>query len=221
MRSYIRFMTPPYRDSRRNRTHLLHLHARRKRFFLLQKPLLFLLRQILHLWPVEVRGEENIPPGGAIIACSHHNSLDPFVLAFAAKITRIRFLAKSQLFHFPYTWPLLFVGAFPIRRGEDDKEAFETARVVLERGQYLVVYPQGAVYDTLEEAPARWGAGYIAQISGASVLPVRLEGSGDLLRFRKITITIGQPFAFQRERDPSKESNQRVADAILEKIAEL
>ena len=53
-------------------------------------------------------------------------------------------MAKSQLFTNP---AIKFIfchgGAFPVRRGHQDEEAFKTAYAILDRGGCLLMYPEG------------------------------------------------------------------------------
>jgi 1-acyl-sn-glycerol-3-phosphate acyltransferase len=85
-------------------------------------------------------------------------------------------MAKSELFHFPLMrfWPA--VGAFPVRRGSRDEEAMRTARMVLLRGDALLIYCEGTRVRAggVLDAP-RTGVGRLALESGAPVVPVGIS----------------------------------------------
>ncbi len=69
--------------------------------------------------------------GGLIVASNHRSFLDPFVIAIALPWRRpMQYVAKVELFERPWRgWILSRVGAFPIRRGQSDETAMETARI--------------------------------------------------------------------------------------------
>ena len=92
-------------------------------------------KAVLWTWfRVRVTGIEHIPAdGGVIVAPNHKNFLDPFFIGIAAR-RRVRFMAKIELYKGPLGWLFLRLGAFPVRRGEADAEAFDTAAAILSAG---------------------------------------------------------------------------------------
>ena len=80
-----------------------------------------------------------------IVASNHRSFLDPFVIGACMPWRRpMNYVAKVELFEKRWQgWILCRVGAFPIRRGESDEEAMETARMVLERGGDHLHLPRG------------------------------------------------------------------------------
>ena len=74
--------------------------------------------------------------GGLIVASNHRSFLDPFVIGATLPWRRpMQYVAKVELFERRWQgWVLSRVGAFPIRRGQSDETAMETARLALERG---------------------------------------------------------------------------------------
>ena len=101
-----------------------------------------------------VSGAEHIPAdGGVIVAPNHKNFLDPFFIGIATR-RHVRFMAKIELFKGPLRWLLVRLGAFPIRRGESDTEALDTAAAILRAGGLVVVFPEG----TRVEQPDALGA---------------------------------------------------------------
>src|SRR5262245_8185716 len=75
------------------------------------------------------RGVESVPAdGGFVLAANHLSNADPWPLGMALFPHRyLRFMAKAELFWFPLGAFIRSCGAFPVRRGEHDREAVETA----------------------------------------------------------------------------------------------
>ena len=116
------------------------------------------------------------------------------------------------------------LGAFPVRRGTWDRDAFDTAASVLERGRVLVMFPEGGVSPPSGYKPARPGIGYVAHRAGVPVVPVHLDGPRKLYRpwtWPKITVTVGVPIAVGLDADPPPERSQATADAIMAAIVAL
>lgn len=141
-----------------------------------------LVTPLLRLWfRVRISDAENIPPdGAAIIAPNHKSFLDAFFFAIATP-RHVRYMAKTELFRGPLGWLFPRLGAFPVRRSEADTEAIETARLILEQGGLLVMFPEGT---RVEEPDAlgspHHGAGRLALETGASVIPAAISGTGHL-----------------------------------------
>jgi 1-acyl-sn-glycerol-3-phosphate acyltransferase len=89
-------------------------------------------------------GMEHVPKSGPVIFAANHRSfVDPFVIG---TLTRrpVYYLAKKELFLHPVAgWLMSRLGGFPIDRGGGDVQAMETARRILERGDCVVIFPEG------------------------------------------------------------------------------
>src|SRR5919206_471491 len=74
-------------------------------------------------------------------------------------------------------WFLNSLGAFPIRRGESDEEAVATSLALLERGEAVVIFPEGTRIRNGSLGRPKRGVGRLALESGAPVVPVAITGS--------------------------------------------
>ncbi len=153
-------------------------------------------------------GTEHVPDGGVILASNHRSFLDPF--AIGCCIPRpIYFVAKQELFKNPMLgWILNCLGAFPIKRGESDEESMDTARALLERGQAIVIFPEGTRIRTGSLARPKRGVGRLALQSGKPVVPIAVTGSeharsGWRIKPVRVHLRFGAPLTFPRVENPS------------------
>ncbi|HEU0024604.1 MAG TPA: lysophospholipid acyltransferase family protein, partial [Thermoleophilaceae bacterium] len=127
---------------------------------------LWLKPLILAYFRLSRRGQAHVPEGAVILASNHRSFLDPF--AMGTGIPRpIYFMAKSELFGIrPVAWLLNSLGAFPVERGQSDDESTKTALALLERGEVVVIFPEGTRITRGSLGRPRRGVGRLALQSG-------------------------------------------------------
>lgn len=186
-------------------------------------PIVRALAAILAPWRLE--GAENVPrSGGYILVANHINWKDPPWIEFALS-RAIRYMGKRELFQVPVIgFVLRAIGAFPVRRGEADRGALETALAVVAAGQPLGYFPEGHRSESGQLIRARPGVAYVAQHSGAPMIPLAISGTrgarlGAFWR-RDIVIRVGPPFRAS-DLDAKADDPQAVADAIMRRVAAL
>ena len=92
-------------------------------------------------------------------------------------------MAKTELIEARYGRLLVRLGAFPVRRGQADEDALETARVVLRQGGLLALFPEGTrVRDPDNLGHPRRGAGRLALETGAPLVPCAITGTEKIFR---------------------------------------
>jgi 1-acyl-sn-glycerol-3-phosphate acyltransferase len=139
---------------------------------------------VLRAWfRVRVSGVEHVPTdGAAIVAPNHKNFLDAFFVGIATR-RHVRYMAKIELFKGPLAWLFPRLGAFPVRRGEADAEALETARTILLAGGVVVVFPEGTRVEQPDALGSpRHGASRLALETGAPIIPAAITGTSHLWR---------------------------------------
>jgi len=159
--------------------------------------------------------------GPTIVAANHRSFLDPFVIGTCLPWGKpMNYVAKVELFEKRWQGFLLCrVGAFPIRRGEADELAIETAEKVLERGGSICIFPEGTRIRKGSLGKPKRGVGRLALRSGAPVLPVAVTGTehvrrGWRIRPRKVDIRVGRPMSFPQSESPSPALAASVTDRI-------
>ena len=138
-----------------------------------------LLAPLLHLWfRVHAYGRENLPEAGPVILAPNHKAfLDPVFIGFTTK-RRLRYMAKTEMFTPSSAGLLVRLGAFPIRRGEADSDAFETAKLLLEAGEAVVVFPEGTRVEQRDALGApHHGAARLSAATGAPIVPTAVAGT--------------------------------------------
>jgi 1-acyl-sn-glycerol-3-phosphate acyltransferase len=144
-------------------------------------------------------GLENVPlEGGLVLAVNHFSFIDP--LAFGGICPRrCYFLAKTEVMSAPGLTQLLrFFGAFPVRRGESDREAVRKMREIARAGELLGVFIEGTRQKTGVPGKAMPGAAMVALQEHVPVLPAAVRGSESwkLGNFHPVTLAWGQPMDF-------------------------
>lgn len=168
--------------------------------------------QLWFNWRLE--GLEKIPAEGPVIVAGNHLSyVDPLAHGyFVVKAgRRPRFLAKQELFDARFVGTVLR-GArqISVERGTGDRSPLEDAGRAVERGEVVVIYPEGTTTTTHEDfSPGRGktGAVRLSLATGVPILPVatwggqfvwRRSGRQSLTFGRPIWVVAGEPF------DPSE-----------------
>lgn len=181
------------------------------------------------LFRLHARGREHVPSeGGFVLACNHVSSFDPWPLGLPLWPRRfLRFMAKSELYWFPLTLVLNGAGAFPVRRGQADAEAIETAVQLARAGNIVAMFPEGTrrskgLVKRFEARP-RTGAARIALEAGVPLVPAAIRGTDHLRRFAPITVVYGEPVDIDdlRGATDAREAAQVATDRLMARIEEL
>jgi 1-acyl-sn-glycerol-3-phosphate acyltransferase len=189
-----------------------------------------LVRLLLFLFTdYQVRGRENIPRAGAIIVVANHlNLADPLIVGITLGRKAV-FMAKRELFRSKLSGYFVHsVGAFPVHRGQLDREALRQAHQVLTKSLALVVFPEGSRSQNAQLQPAFPGSALVALRNSAPILPIGITGTEKIkglawfVHRPKVTVNIGHPFSLPLVASKlTKAELAEVTDLIMARIAEL
>ena len=148
---------------------------------------------------MHVSGAEHIPGDGAAIVAPNHKSFwDSFFIGVCTR-RHVRFMAKTELIQARYGKLLVRLGAFPVRRGQADEDALETARTILRQGGLLALFPEGTrIRDPDNLGHPRRGAGRLALETGSPLVPCAITGTEKIFRGgfpvpRRVQVTFSEP----------------------------
>jgi 1-acyl-sn-glycerol-3-phosphate acyltransferase len=149
--------------------------------------------------PLRVYGAERVPArGGVVVASNHFSWIDPPALGAASPRT-LYFMAKVEAHRVPGLGQLMRTfGAFPVRRGESDRDAVRTMRGIVGGGNALGMFAEGTRQRSGVPGPVQPGAAMVAINEDAPLVPVAINGSHEwrLGNFRPVSVAFGEPLRF-------------------------
>lgn len=172
---------------------------------------------------VEVHGRENLPTSGAfIVSPVHRSNLDTPLLP-VIRLAPIRFMGKDSLWEASRfaDWFLTMLGGFPVDRDGADRGALRLAEDILERGETLVMFPEGTRRSgpTVLEENMFDGPSFLAGRQQIPIVPIGIGGSERAMPIgskfvypRKITFVIGEPLAPPTPNDKGRVSRRAVKE---------
>ena len=151
------------------------------------------------LWPWkfdqgELMWEES---RGRVLVMNHVSMREPVVVVCSLwfRGQRVRPIYKSEFDKAGIvTWLFSRVGGIPIQRGSADLKAVRRAQRALQRGEVVLIYPEGTRIKTDEKAPIHGGFALIAQMGKAPVQPSAVVGARDITRPGRFFKKLGRVF---------------------------
>jgi 1-acyl-sn-glycerol-3-phosphate acyltransferase len=180
------------------------------------------------LYRLRWRGLEHLPSaGGFVLAANHTSNFDPWPLGLPLFPRRwLRFMAKSELYWWPMSWVLQAGGAFPVRRGEGDTEAIQTAVELCRDGEIVVMFPEGTRRKKglrkKHAARPRTGAARIALQADVPLVPAAISGTDRLASLGPLRVAYGPPIPLDDVRDRDlRDAAQLATDRLMAEIDRL
>lgn len=177
---------------------------------------------------IKVTGEEHLPRhSGYILATNHTSYFDPPLIGSCVR-GEVYYLAKTELFRNRcFAAFIRSINAVEVARGTVDRRSLQVCVQVLQKGNGLVVFPEGTRSKTGRLLAAKPGIGMIAARANCPVIPAYLHGADRLgaclLGRQRLSLAIGRPLSEEwvAREALNKRGYQRIAEAVMERIAGL
>ncbi len=175
-----------------------------------------------------INRERLIDDGPCIIVANHQSFLDPPMIGQLYE-TNVHALARHSLWK-PYILgkTLPFCQCIPINQTRPDAAAVIKVIRTIKEGGRVIIFPEGSRCEDGQIQKAMPGIGLIlSKLAGVPIQPIRIEGAYDCLpihskklRFRPITLSIGEPFYLSetdlkaRSREEQRALGEKIMDSI-------
>ncbi len=201
-------------------------------FWILSYVVLFVYQRFFYR--IKVVGLHNIPERGPVVLASNHTSGHDIIILGCTSTRQIFFMAKQELFRYPIVAAYFRrAGVFPVRRGENDRQAIATALSHLRQGRVLGMFPEGKRYAALSRG--KTGAVRLAMKVNSPIVPVAIVGARKiclrkrLLRWHRdqVIIHYGEALHIVQTESDSMEATdsyeiaERLTDQLMQAIASM
>lgn len=177
-----------------------------------------------------VYGKRHFPKGGGMICSNHTSFLDPPLIGVSCPGI-VHFLGRDTLFRSRFfAWLIGKLNCHPVRRGKGNAYAFKKALQLIQRGNKVVIFPEGRRAADGELHKGQPGVGMLVHRAGCQVIPVYIHGAYEIWntkrRFPKLigktACIFGTPLTFEDlEAVEKKLAQAEIADRIMTKIETL
>lgn len=164
--------------------------------------------------------------GPVVFVANHHSHADTTLLmaTLPAHLRRNLSVAAGADYFFPNKFmsavSALFIGAVPIERLRLSKLSITNTVETIEDGNSLLIYPEGGRSPDGWSKSHRPGAAFVSKLAGVPIVPIYLEGTGNILPKGKnwptrsrCAVVFGSPMNLDKGedvRDFSKRIEKRV-----------
>ena len=174
-----------------------------------------------------ITGADHVPATGPVIlAANHRSQIDPIIVA-AAVPRRCTFLAAAELLTMPVLGTLIrLFQAIPVKRGRSDRRAIAECLARLDRGEALLIFPEGKIGIDGTLQPAHDGLAFIASKARVPIIPIGIAGTCKVWplgtripRRGQIAVRFGEPIVPAWA--PTRERRSALTSSVMDAIAVL
>lgn len=180
------------------------------------------------LFRIEVSGNQHVPAHGKLLIIANHESfLDGLLLGLFLPV-RATFVVHTTVLN---SWLFRQVLKLVPYLAVDPTSPLAMKKVIklLESGENIVIFPEGRITQTGSLMKVYDGPGFVAAKTGATILPVRLDGaarsyfsrlSGDYPRklFPKVTLTILPTTRIEMPDAPTAKIRRRMSGEAMRRV---
>jgi len=162
-----------------------------------------IISYILPIWRVKIEGRNKAVKGKTYVIISNHQSSLDILLVNCLRY-RFKWISKIENNKVPVLgWYLKMAGYITVDRGDKDskEKMMDESYLCLQKGISIMLFPEGTRSSDKEIGFFKRGAFQLAISTNTPILPVLIEGTGDVLPkhghvfsgFHKITIRVLDP----------------------------
>ncbi len=181
------------------------------------------------LTSIKVEGQQYVPRTGPCLIVSNHISIadPPILLGYIPR--QAHFMTKAEAFEqWPLSWILPPGEPIKVHRGKADRQALRQAETYLKNGEAVVIYAEGTRSRSGEAQEARAGVVFLAQRTGAPIVPVGIAGSERIFSKRfpwyrraVVRLAFGPPFRIDDLGPITRHNRDEIAHRVMQRVAAL
>lgn len=144
---------------------------------------------------------------GVVVIMNHVSFLDPFLPACAMILAgrSLRPIYKDDFNRFGILhWVLPRLGAIPVARGTADVKALRRAQRALQKGESILIFPEGTRIRRPDQVPQiHGGFALMAKMAKTDIVPMAIVGALDITPYgkhyprpKKVYCRVGEPLSF-------------------------
>jgi 1-acyl-sn-glycerol-3-phosphate acyltransferase len=189
----------------------------------------------LYFGRIDIRGQENLPLSGPIILASTHRSRwDAMMVPYAAgwHITgrHLRYMVTADEMTGLQGWFIQRMGGFPINTKRPAIASLRHGVELLEKGETLVIFPEGDIYREKHVQPIKQGLARLAIQAessrpevGVKIIPITIHYSKPFVPWRsRAKVRIGKPLRVSEFATAcSKQSAKKLTMAVQNAMEQL
>ncbi len=145
------------------------------------------------LWKVQVSGRENYEPGQNYVMISNHQSLLDIPLMKYLGMS-FRWVSKVENFRVPVLGQSMrMAGYIPVARGSKESviSMMKRSEKALKNGESIFIFPEGTRSAKANIGRFKSGAFRLALSTGTPILPVLIDGTGEVFRGKGMVLSPG------------------------------
>lgn len=177
------------------------------------RPIITIIFKVLYLPQIE--GIENIPKDKRVVLAGNHTSNLDCLLLISVTKRSIHFLAKSELWKFPFRIIFAHMGLIPVNRQEKSHNSLVEAYKYLNNDSLVLVFPEGTTEKKRGLLPFKIGAVKMAQETNSEIVPFVITGKYRLFR-RSIKIKFLPPIMVKDELESENNNLRNIIKNELE-----
>jgi CMP/dCMP kinase len=174
------------------------------------------------LFRIKIAGAEHVPATGAVLLVTNHRSnLDPIFVGSCLR-REVHFMAKAELWKFrPFGKLIDVLGAFPVNRGEADRNAVKRALEILAAGGVVGMFPEGHRQRSGKLGEIQAGVSLFALREGVVTIPMIMDGTERIVRNKvfglpRVRVIFGPPLELPGNAVPRAQRGQLVSERLIQ-----